>query len=59
VQTPRATALRLVLEDFEPDPLPIHLIHAARGQAPLKARVFLDFAAQRLKRRLRAFGRTS
>jgi DNA-binding transcriptional LysR family regulator len=52
----RDGALRLVLENFEPDPAPIHLVHAARGQMPLKARVFLDFAAQRLRRRLRAFG---
>jgi DNA-binding transcriptional LysR family regulator len=54
----RDGSLRLVLQDFEPDPLPIHLVHAGRGQLPLKARVFLDFAARRLKRRLREFGRT-
>jgi DNA-binding transcriptional LysR family regulator len=44
-----AGALRLVLEDFEPAPAPIHLVHIARGQMPLKMRYFLDFAAPRLR----------
>jgi DNA-binding transcriptional LysR family regulator len=42
-------ALKLVLEDFEPEPAPIHLIHLSRGQMPLKMRHFLDFAAPRLR----------
>jgi hypothetical protein len=28
----RAGALRIVLESDEPEPLPIHLVHAARGR---------------------------
>ncbi|MGO4198957.1 LysR substrate-binding domain-containing protein [Rhizobium sp. YAF28] len=44
-----AGALKLVLEDFEPEPAPIHLVHLARGQMPLKMRHFLDFAAPRLR----------
>lgn len=44
-----AGALKLVLEDFEPEPAPIHLVHLARGQMPLKMRRFLDFAASRLR----------
>lgn len=44
-----AGQLDVVLEAFEPDPAPIHLIHAARGQLPLKMRRFLDFAAPRLR----------
>ncbi|GGE06016.1 LysR family transcriptional regulator [Aureimonas endophytica] len=44
--------LRLVLEDFEPEPVPVHLIHATRGQMPLKLRRFLDFAAPALRQRL-------
>lgn len=44
-----AGALKLVLEDFEPEPAPIHLVHLARGQMPLKMRRFLDFAAPRLR----------
>jgi DNA-binding transcriptional LysR family regulator len=48
----RSGALRIVLRDYEPTPLPIHLIHAARGVMPLKMRAFLDFAAERLRRGL-------
>ena len=41
--------LRIVLQDFEPEPLPVHLIHAGQPLLPLKIRAFLDFAAPRLK----------
>ncbi|SLN26871.1 LysR family transcriptional regulator [Oceanibacterium hippocampi] len=54
----RAGLLRIVLEDFEPAPAPIHLVHAARGQMPLKMRHFLDFAAPRLRRALAAIDST-
>jgi DNA-binding transcriptional LysR family regulator len=42
--------LRIVLRDFEPEPLPVHVIHAAQGLMPLKMRRFLDFAVPRLRR---------
>jgi DNA-binding transcriptional LysR family regulator len=45
-------ALRIVLKAYEPAPAPVHLIHAARGQMPLKMRRFLDFAAPRLRQAL-------
>jgi DNA-binding transcriptional LysR family regulator len=45
--------LRIVLRDFEPEPLPVHLVHAAQPLLPLKLRAFLDFAAPRLKASLR------
>lgn len=48
----RDGSLRLILADFEVAALPIHLMHAGRGALPSKARVFLDFAAGRLKERL-------
>ncbi len=48
----RDGSLRIILADFEIDPLPVHLIHAGRGVLPSKMRVFLDFAAQRLRKRL-------
>lgn len=51
-----AGKLRIILEDFEPEPAPIHLVHAARGQMPLKMRRFLDFAAPRLREALRRIG---
>lgn len=46
--------LRLLLEAFEPPPLPVSLVHLGGGLLPLKARAFLDFAAPRLKARLAA-----
>ncbi|MDH6230264.1 DNA-binding transcriptional LysR family regulator [Mesorhizobium soli] len=48
----RDGSLRIVLADFEVEPLPIHLMHAVRGALPSKMRVFLDFAAGRLRERL-------
>lgn len=42
-------ALTVVLPSFEPEPDPIHLIHAARGQMAVKMRRFMDFAAPRLR----------
>ena len=41
--------LVILLAGFEPNPAPVHLLHAARGQMPLKMRRFLDFAALRLR----------
>ncbi len=48
----RAGFLRIILADFEPEPRPVHLLHAGRGALPTKTRFFLDFAAQRLRVRL-------
>lgn len=44
--------LRIVLAQFEVEPLSVHLIHAARGALPSKMRVFLDFAVDRLRKKL-------
>jgi DNA-binding transcriptional LysR family regulator len=41
--------LILVLEDFEPPPRPVNLLHAGGKLVPLKLRAFLDFAAPRLR----------
>src|SRR5262249_43360620 len=40
-------SLRIILANFEVEPLPVHLLHAGRGALPSKMRVFLDFAAGR------------
>jgi len=48
----RDGSLQIVLAEFEPEPLPVHLMHADRGALPSKMRVFLDFAAGRLRERL-------
>lgn len=45
-------ALRAILTAFQPDAAPVSLLHAARGALPLKMRVFLDYAARRLRARL-------
>lgn len=41
--------LQSVLEDYEPEPLPIHLVHVEGRRAPAKVRAFLDFAKSRLR----------
>ncbi len=46
--------LERLLDAFEPPPAPIHLVHAGQGRMALKLRAFLDFAAPRLRARLRA-----
>ena len=46
--------LRIILADFELEPLPVHLIYAGRGALPSKMRVFLDFATGRVKERLKS-----
>lgn len=45
-------ALRVVLEEFEPPPLPINLLHGGQAPIPLKLRAFLDFAIPRLRARI-------
>lgn len=45
----RAGSLKLVLESFRSPPKPVHLIYEAGRHLPIKIRVFLDFAAPRLK----------
>ncbi|MDM0121028.1 LysR family transcriptional regulator [Variovorax arabinosiphilus] len=47
-------ALRIVLEAYEPEPAPVHLVHVSRGQMPLKMRRFLDVAAPRLREAIEA-----
>jgi DNA-binding transcriptional LysR family regulator len=48
----RAGALRLLLESFEPLPLPVSFLYSSQGRLPLKLRALLDFAAPRLRTRL-------
>ncbi|MBB3104087.1 LysR family transcriptional regulator [Azomonas macrocytogenes] len=51
-----AGKLRVVLDAFEVEPVPIHLMHISRSQMPLKLRRFLDFAVPRLRQSLARFG---
>jgi DNA-binding transcriptional LysR family regulator len=48
----RTGALRLLLESFEPLPLPVSFLYSSQGRLPLKLRALLDFAAPRLRIRL-------
>ena len=49
----RAGRLRVVLEDFETAPRPVHLVYAQQSRLPLKLRAFVDFAVPRLREQLR------
>jgi hypothetical protein len=42
--------LRIVLTDFEPAPMPVHLVHAGQGLMPRKLRSFIEFATPRLRK---------
>jgi DNA-binding transcriptional LysR family regulator len=44
--------LSLVLQDFEPEPTPVHIVHAGQALLPLKLRLFVDFAVSRLRKSL-------
>lgn len=46
-------ALDVILQDHEPAPLPVSLVHKGQTPLPRKLRVFLDFAAPRLSARIR------
>ncbi len=46
--------LRIVLERYESDPIPVSVLHAQQGLLPLKVRSFIDFAAPRLRASLAA-----
>lgn len=56
VEAAMTGTLAILLEPFEPDPAPVHLLHAAHGQMPLKMRRFLDFAAPSLRHALGRIG---
>ncbi len=45
-------ALVLALQEFEPTPWPLSLVHAGQRPLPLKLRAFIDFAAPHLRTRL-------
>jgi DNA-binding transcriptional LysR family regulator len=45
-----AGQLRVILSDYEIDPVPVSIVYPERHLLPLKTRSFLDFAAPRLKK---------
>jgi hypothetical protein len=42
------------MQDYEPDPIPVHLAHPEQAILPLKLRGFTEFAASRLRKSLAA-----
>ncbi len=41
--------LEILLEDYEPSPVPIHVIHKEPGQTSARVRAVVDYLAQRLR----------
>jgi DNA-binding transcriptional LysR family regulator len=41
--------LRIILEEFEEEPLPIHVVHAEGRHVSAKTRAFVDFAVEQLR----------
>lgn len=41
--------LQTVLSEYEPDPLPVHIVHTEGRRAPAKVRAFIDMAVERLR----------
>jgi len=39
----------VVLRDYEPEPIPIHIVHPEGRHAPAKVRAFIDLAVDRLR----------
>ena len=53
----KAGTLKFILQEFEVEPIPVHIVHLSKNVMPLKLRRFLDFAVPRLRERLSEFGR--
>jgi DNA-binding transcriptional LysR family regulator len=49
-------SLRLILEDFEPEEIPVSLLHREDRLPQVKVQSFVAFAAPRLRKALRAIG---
>ncbi|MGJ4860670.1 LysR family transcriptional regulator [Labrys sp. La1] len=49
-------ALVAILDDYESPSFPVHLVYVRQGLLPLKVRVFIDWIAPRLKRKLKDLG---
>lgn len=52
-----AGKLRYILQKFEVEPIPVHLLHLSRNVMPMKLRAFIDFAVPKLREKLAEFGR--
>ena len=50
----RGRQVQLLLQPFEPAPIPVSFLYSSQGRLPLKLRALLDFAAPRLRARLQS-----
>ena len=57
VQAIKAGRLQILLEQFEVDPVPVHMIHVSRNLMPIKLRRFIEFTSPRLRESLASFGK--
>ena len=53
----KAGKLNFVLQAFEVEPIPVHVVHLSRNVMPVKLRRFIDFAVPKLREALAEFGR--
>jgi len=53
----KAGKLNFVLQSFEVEPIPVHVVHLSRKVMPVKLRRFIDFAVPKLREELAGFGR--
>ena len=44
--------LKVVLRDYEPDAIPVHLVYSGHAALPMKMRHFIDFSIARLRKSL-------
>jgi DNA-binding transcriptional LysR family regulator len=45
----RSGRLKTLLTDYEPEALPVHVVHREGRQAPQRVRAFLDLAIERMR----------
>jgi DNA-binding transcriptional LysR family regulator len=46
----KSRELEIVLEDYEPPAVPIHILHKEPGQTSARVRAVVDFLVQRLRK---------
>jgi DNA-binding transcriptional LysR family regulator len=53
----KAGKLNFILQEYEVEPIPVHVVHLSRNGMPVKLRRFVDFAVPKLREMLAEFGR--
>lgn len=53
----REGKLKYILQEFEVDPIPVHVVYLSREAMPVKVRRFIDYAVPQLRKLLAEFGR--